>query len=122
MLAHMDWLMIPFAIFYLMLAAIAVVVWMQLRWGTFGMRAVKPSQRRGGRRSGGYAATPQHDLRPGHRSTAHSPIDRHGREAIVELARLIDARLDRGDVEGRHVSPRIKRAVDLHVNASDSVH
>ena len=55
-LAHMGWLMIPFAIFYLMLAALAVVVWMQLRWGTFSLPTVKPSPRRGGRQTGGRAA------------------------------------------------------------------
>ena len=37
----MDWLMIPFAIFYLMLAALAVVVWVQLRWEKLEAPALK---------------------------------------------------------------------------------
>lgn len=74
MLAQMDWLMLPFAIFYLMLAALAVAVWMQLRWGNFGIPAIKPSPRRNGRRDGARAANAQHDLRPGHRASGR-PVD-----------------------------------------------
>jgi hypothetical protein len=72
-LAHMGWLMIPFAIFYLMLAALAVVVWMQLRWGTFSLPAAKPSPRRGGRQVGGRAANRQR-VSP---RTKHGILDRH---------------------------------------------
>ena len=46
MLAYMDWLMIPFAIFYLMLAALAVVVWVQLRRENMEVRALKSPSRR----------------------------------------------------------------------------
>ena len=41
----MDWLMIPFAIFYLMLAALAVVVWVQLRWEKLEAQALKAPAR-----------------------------------------------------------------------------
>ena len=45
MFAYMDLLMIPFAIFYLMLAALAVVVWVQLRGG-MEASALKPPRRK----------------------------------------------------------------------------
>jgi hypothetical protein len=41
----MDWLMIPFAVFYLMLAALAVVVWLQLRGDRIKAPALKPPRR-----------------------------------------------------------------------------
>ena len=50
MLVYMDWLMIPFAIFYLMLAAIAVVVWVQLRWEKLEAPALKAPSRGPARR------------------------------------------------------------------------
>jgi hypothetical protein len=48
-LAEMDWLMLPFAVFYLMLAALAVVVWV-LRQDDFDLRAMKQPLRRAGQR------------------------------------------------------------------------
>jgi ABC-type uncharacterized transport system YnjBCD permease subunit len=48
-LAQMDWLMLPFAVFYLMLAALAVVVWV-LRRDDFDLRAIKQPLRRTGQR------------------------------------------------------------------------
>jgi len=66
MLAQMDGLMVPFAIFYLMIAALAVAVWMQLGWGNFGLRAIKPSSRRDGRRNRARVANSRHDSRSGH--------------------------------------------------------
>lgn len=53
MLTQMDWLMIPFAVFYMMLAALAVVVWVQVRRGGVRMPATKETPRR----HGGLAAT-----------------------------------------------------------------
>jgi hypothetical protein len=38
-------------------------------------------------------------------------IERHGADALLEAARLIDLMLDRGDEEGRRVWLRIKRAI-----------
>ena len=38
--------MLPFAVFYLMLAVLAVVVWVQLRLGDLDFRAVKQPPRR----------------------------------------------------------------------------
>jgi hypothetical protein len=69
MLAYMDWLMIPFAVFYLMLAAFAVVVWVQLRREDMAASAIKPPPRRSSRSPGAVAARPQygsapHDARP----------------------------------------------------------
>ena len=49
MLAEMDWLMLPFAVFYLMLAALAVVVWV-LRRDDSDLRAIKQPLRRAGER------------------------------------------------------------------------
>jgi hypothetical protein len=45
MLAQMDWLMLPFAVFYLMLGALAVVLWV-LRRDDFDLRAMKQPLRR----------------------------------------------------------------------------
>ena len=38
-------------------------------------------------------------------------IQRHGRDAAVEAGRLLDLMLDRGDMEGRQVWLRIRRAI-----------
>jgi hypothetical protein len=38
-------------------------------------------------------------------------IERHGPDALIEAARRIDTMLDRGDVDGRLVWLRIKRAI-----------
>ena len=38
-------------------------------------------------------------------------IQRHGRDAAVEAGRLVDLMLGRGDMEGRQVWPRIRRAI-----------
>lgn len=46
MLARMDGLMLPFTVFYLMLAALAVAVWVQLRRDDFDVRAMKQPSRR----------------------------------------------------------------------------
>lgn len=43
---------------------------------------------------------------------ANMAIERHGAEAMTEAAKMIDAMLDRGDLEGRAVWRRIKRAID----------
>lgn len=59
--------MTAFAIFYLMLAALAVVVWVQLRWDNSRMPALKPSSRRRGRRAEEVSANGRNDLPPGHR-------------------------------------------------------
>jgi len=45
----MDWLMLPFAVFYLMLAVLAVAVWV-LRRDDFDLRAMKQPLRRAGQR------------------------------------------------------------------------
>lgn len=45
----MDRPMIPFAIFYLMLAALAAVIWVQLRWENSGAPALKALSRGPGR-------------------------------------------------------------------------
>ena len=46
MLAQMDWPMLPFTVFYLMLAALAVVVWVQLRRDDFDVRVMRQPSRR----------------------------------------------------------------------------
>ena len=38
-------------------------------------------------------------------------IERHGADAMIEAARRIDTMLDRGDMDGRVVWFRIKRAI-----------
>jgi hypothetical protein len=70
MAAQMEWRMTAFAIFYLMLAALAVVVWVQLHWDNLRMPALKSSPRRRGRRP---EANAQNDLRPGHRPSRRPP-------------------------------------------------
>ena len=39
-------------------------------------------------------------------------IERHGVDAVIEAARLIDRMLDHGDREGQLVWQRIKRAIE----------
>jgi hypothetical protein len=39
-------------------------------------------------------------------------IDRHGGDALIEAARMIDRMLERGDPEGRQVWKRIKGAIE----------
>ena len=38
-------------------------------------------------------------------------IQRHGRDTAVEAGRLLDLMLDRGDMEGRQMWLRIRRAI-----------
>jgi len=46
-------------------------------------------------------------------------IDRHGGDAVVEAAQMIDRMLELGDPEGRLVWKRIKRAIE-HLEAAPS--
>ncbi len=39
-------------------------------------------------------------------------IERHGTDALIEAARMIDRMLDHGDTEGRQVWRRIKSALE----------
>jgi hypothetical protein len=59
----MDWLMLAFAVFYLMLAALAVAVWLQLRWENFGP-VLRQSSRRPGRKTGAAPASLRNVRRP----------------------------------------------------------
>ena len=43
---------------------------------------------------------------------ANMLIERHGADALVEAARMIDTMLDHGDTEGRQVWRRIKIAIE----------
>lgn len=43
---------------------------------------------------------------------ANMLIERHGADAVIEAARMIDRMLDRGDAEGRQVWRRIKCAIE----------
>jgi hypothetical protein len=49
-------------------------------------------------------------------------IDRHGGEALIEAARLIDLMLELGDPEGRQVWRRIKGAIEELQAAPTAVH
>lgn len=60
MLAQMDWLMLPFTVFYLMLAALAVVVWLQLGRDDLDARSAKQSPRRLGQRVIAAPASSRH--------------------------------------------------------------
>lgn len=40
-------------------------------------------------------------------------IDRHGADALIEAARMIDRMLEHGDMEGRTVWRRIRRAIEV---------
>jgi hypothetical protein len=50
-------------------------------------------------------------------------IERHGADAVIEAARMIDRMLDLSDPEGRGVWKRIKSAIEtLQAPASGSPH
>jgi hypothetical protein len=50
-------------------------------------------------------------------------IDRHGGDALIEAARMIDRMLDLGDPEGRQVWKRIKGAIEaLQAPPSGAAH
>lgn len=50
-------------------------------------------------------------------------IERHGADALIEAARHIDQMLDRGDLDGRTVWLRIKRAIcALQTQPGGAVH
>jgi hypothetical protein len=53
---------------------------------------------------------------------AHLLIDRHGGDALVEAARMIDRMLELSDPEGRQVWKRIKRAIEQLQAAPNGVH
>ena len=38
-------------------------------------------------------------------------IERHGTDAVIEAGRLLDLMLDRGDMKGRQVWLRVRRAI-----------
>ncbi len=105
-LAHMGWLMIPFAIFYLMLAALAVVVWMQLRWGTFSLPAAS-LPRAGVGVDGGRAANRQR-VSP---RTKRGILDRHATAKRLGALRRLGGRRRMGKPggSGHHPRPRTGR-------------
>jgi len=43
---------------------------------------------------------------------ANLVIERHGADALIEAARMIDLMLDHGDPEGQRVWQRIRRAIE----------
>jgi hypothetical protein len=49
-------------------------------------------------------------------------IDRHGGDALIEAARMIDRMLELGDPEGRQVWKRIKAAIEQLQAAPTAVH
>jgi hypothetical protein len=49
-------------------------------------------------------------------------IDRHGGDALIEAARMIDRMLELGHPEGRQVWRRIKRAIEQLQAAPTAVH
>jgi hypothetical protein len=49
-------------------------------------------------------------------------IDRHGGDALIEAARMIDRMLELGDREGRSVWRRIKAAIEQLQAAPSVVH
>jgi hypothetical protein len=53
---------------------------------------------------------------------ANLPIDRHGGDALIEAARMIDRVLELGDPEGRQVWRRITRAIEQLQAAPTAVH
>jgi hypothetical protein len=56
-------------------------------------------------------------------SAANLLIERHGADAVIEAARMIDRMLDLSDLEGRGVWKRIKSAIEvLQAPASGSPH
>jgi hypothetical protein len=53
---------------------------------------------------------------------ANMLIERHGAEALIEAARMIDRMLDHGDMDGRHVWQRIRQAIEALQAPSGTVH
>jgi hypothetical protein len=53
---------------------------------------------------------------------AHLLIDRHGGDALIEAARMIDRMLELRDPEGRQVWRRIKGAIEQLQAAPTAVH
>jgi hypothetical protein len=49
-------------------------------------------------------------------------IDRHGGDALVAAARMIDRMLELGDAEGRQVWRRIRRVIEQLQAALTAVH
>ena len=50
-------------------------------------------------------------------------IKRHGGDAVIEAARMVDRMLERGDPEGRSVWQRIRRAIEvLQAPAVGTIH
>jgi hypothetical protein len=49
-------------------------------------------------------------------------IDRHGGDALIEAAKMLDRMLELGDPEGRQVWRRIKRAIEQLQAAPTAVH
>jgi hypothetical protein len=60
MFGQLDWLMVPFAIFYLMLAALAVAVWVQLRGAGIKVPARRQPPQAGSRAPIDRRASSQH--------------------------------------------------------------
>ena len=52
---------------------------------------------------------------------ANLVIKRHGAEAVIEAARMIDRMLELGDVEGRALWRRIRRAIERLQAPADGV-
>jgi len=52
---------------------------------------------------------------------ANLVIKRHGAEAVIEAARMIDCMLELGDVEGRDLWRRIRRAIETLEAPADGV-
>ena len=49
-------------------------------------------------------------------------IQRHGRDVVVEAGRLVGLMLDRGDMEGRQVWLRVRRAIVPVASGVDRSH
>ena len=52
---------------------------------------------------------------------ANLVIKHHGADAIIEAARMVDRMLDLGDLDGRDVWRRIRRAIELLQAPVDTV-
>ena len=52
---------------------------------------------------------------------ANLVIKRHGADAVIEAARMVDRMLELGDVEGRDVWRRIRRAIEVLQAPADGV-
>src|SRR5215813_8602451 len=50
---------------------------------------------------------------------ANLVIKRHGGDAVIEAARMVDRMLERGDPEGRVLWQRIRRAIEVLQAATD---